>query len=338
MNNRIWAILKFVKDKLVWVLPAAMGLGLVLGSSMDMRFLKGGILPLTILMVLPMMVNLRWRSLFGRDGGRVFLVTSVLNFTVVPTFAFFIGRHFFPDDPAAVTGMVLIGVLPTSGMTLSWTGFSGGNVKAALRNVLIFLPVGALLLPLYLRTFLGEAARIPVGRLLEQIGLVILLPMVVGGFVGGFLRRRMGTAAYDGQVKPKMPLVSSAAVVLMVFSAMALKARSIMASPEILLISLAALAAFYLLLFAAGHVLGRVFLGREDALAMVFSSAVRNLSVALALSFLLLGEKSGSASLLASLAFPLQVQMAAWYAKLAGVTPTKDDCSDCPEEAFAASA
>ncbi len=48
-------------------------------------------------------------------------------------------------------------------------------------------------------------------------------------------------------------------------------------------------------------------------LALVFSTAVRNLSITLALLIFLLGEYGGSASLLSSLAFLVQVQGAAWY-------------------------
>jgi ACR3 family arsenite efflux pump ArsB len=311
----MWNVLRFVKDKLVWILPAAMISGLVLGATVDVAVLKALIVPLTILMVLPMMVNLEWSNLISRNIGSGFMPALGINLVIIPFLAYGIGRLIFPDDPSAIIGLVLIGTLPTSGMTISWTGFAKGNVRAAVRNVLAGLLIGAVMLPLYMKLFFGEAFGVPTGQIFRQIAIILLIPMAVGGTLGILLRKKLKPDVFAVVVKPKMPLLSTAAVVLMVFSAIALKAHLILAAPENILRGMIALILFYGIAFVVSHFMGRLLPERGDALALVFSTAVRNLSIVLALSIFLLGDGGGSASLLSSLAFLIQVQAAAWYVK-----------------------
>lgn len=311
----MWTVLRFIKEKLVWILPVAMVSGIILGATVDVSFLRALIVPLTILMVLPMMVNLEWSNLLGRNIGSGFILALGINFAIVPFLAYGIGRLIFPDDQSAVIGLVLIGTLPTSGMTISWTGFAKGNVRAAVRNVLAGLLIGAMLLPLFMKLFFGEAFGVPTSQIFRQIAIVLLVPMAVGGTLGVLLRKKLKPDVFAVAVKPRMPLLSTAAVVLMVFSAIALKAHIILAAPENILRAMIALILFYGIAFVVSHFIGRLLPERADALALVFSTAVRNLSIVLALSIFLLGDSGGSASLLSSLAFLIQVQAAAWYVK-----------------------
>jgi len=66
----------------------------------------------------------------------------VIPFIMVPVFAFFTGKLFFAGELEKyglwAVGLFLIGVLPTSGMTISWTGFAGGNKEAAIKFVFGF--------------------------------------------------------------------------------------------------------------------------------------------------------------------------------------------------------
>ena len=66
--TRFWAVLEWLKANLIWSIPAAMLLGLAFGALTEPAFLKSLILPLTLLMVYPMMVNLQIRKvLSGHD-------------------------------------------------------------------------------------------------------------------------------------------------------------------------------------------------------------------------------------------------------------------------------
>ena len=60
----------------------------------------------------------------------------------------------------------------------------------------------------------------------------------------------------------------------------------------------------------------RSLLPRGDAIALVYGTVMRNLSIALALAMNVFGGQSAGAALVIALAYILQVQSAAWYVKL----------------------
>ena len=63
--------------------------------------------------------------------------------------------------------------------------------------------------------------------------------------------------------------------------------------------------------------LGRALLPRGDAIALVYGTVMRNLSIALALAMNLFGTAGSEAALLIALAYVVQVQSAAWSVRLA---------------------
>lgn len=51
--------------------------------------------------------------------------------------------------------LLLTALLPTSGMTISWTGFAKGNVPAAVKMTVVGLIAGSLLAQVYLEATAG---------------------------------------------------------------------------------------------------------------------------------------------------------------------------------------
>jgi ACR3 family arsenite efflux pump ArsB len=100
-----------------------------------------------------------------------------------------------------------------------------------------------------------------------------------------------------------------------VFVAIALKAKSIAASPQMLVFIIAPLLIVYVLNFTLATLIGRRFLPRDDAVALVYGSVMRNLSIALAIAINAFGAEGSSAALVIAIAYIIQVQSAAWYVK-----------------------
>jgi predicted Na+-dependent transporter len=71
----------------------------------------------------------------------------------------------------------------------------------------------------------------------------------------------------------------------------------------------------YALNFTLSTLVGKRFLPRGDAIAMVYGSVMRNLSIALAIAINAFGEKGSDAALVVAVAYIIQVQSAAWYVK-----------------------
>lgn len=71
----------------------------------------------------------------------------------------------------------------------------------------------------------------------------------------------------------------------------------------------------YTLNFAISTATGYWLLPREDAIALIYGTVMRNLSIALALAMNLFGDIGSDAALVIALAFIIQVQAAAWSVK-----------------------
>jgi predicted Na+-dependent transporter len=61
-----------------------------------------------------------------------------------------------------------------------------------------------------------------------------------------------------------------------------------------------------------------MFLPKGDAIALVFGTVSRNLSIALAIAMNAFGQEGSIAALVVAVAYIIQVQSAAWFVKLNG--------------------
>ena len=309
------SLLAWLQKHLVWSIPGAMVLGLAFGTVTDAGFLRAAILPLTLLMVYPMMVSLKFKALAARGHGRLHAVALVINFVLMPLVGWAAGRIFFPGQPALQLALLLTSLLPTSGMTISWTGFAKGNVPAAVKMTVIGLVAGALLAPLYLKLLMGAVVEIPMASVMAQIALIVFLPMALGWVTQRWLVSRRGAEAFDTHLKLRFPPWSTLGVLGIVFVSMALKAPDIGRAPAALLALLWPLVVIYALNFAISTVVGRMLFPRGDAIALVYGTVMRNLSIALAIAIGVFRAQGAEAALLIAMAYVVQVQAAAWYVR-----------------------
>lgn len=313
----MWKALTWLNQKLVLAIPLAMILGLAIGVGFEPRPLKVLVLPLTFLMVYPMMVNLRPQSLLKGGHFKLHLVTAFINFGVVPFVAYGLGRIFFPGHPYLALGLLMASLVPTSGMTISWTGMAKGNVPAAIQLTVVGLLVGSLATPFYVQALLGAHVTVSWSAVFLQIGVVVLLPLVLGFATQRLIVRLTGEQGFQTGWAPRFPSLSTLGVLGVVAVAMALKARDLLAEPMLLPRILLPLGLIYGFNFLLSTWLGRRFFQRPEALALVFGTVLRNLSIALAVAMTAFGPRGAEAALVIALAYVLQVTSAAWYAKLA---------------------
>jgi len=264
-------------------------------------------------MVYPMMVNLNFKSLMNTSGMGVQVITQSINFLIIPFIAFGLGIIFFKDQPYTALGLLLAALLPTSGMTISWTGFAKGNVPAAVKMTVIGLVLGSLLTPFYAMGLMGTAINIPLLSVFKQIAIIVFLPMILGFFTRGYLIKKHGEKEFMATIKQKFPPMSTAGVLGIVFIAMALKSKSIYNAPEVLFGLFIPLLALYGINFLISTVVGKLFLKRGDAIALVYGTVMRNLSIALAIAMAAFKDKGSEIAIIIALAYIIQVQSAAWY-------------------------
>jgi ACR3 family arsenite efflux pump ArsB len=311
---------------LVVLVPSSMLLGLLTGLVVDLSAAKSLILPLTMLMVYPMLVNFRPAKAFSLKDSKSVGIAMGLNFIAFPLLAWALAWLFFRGEPALFVGMLLVGLFPTSGMTISWTGFARGNVGAAVKMTVVGLLAASVLAPLYLLGLAGTVVDVDVWAVARTVLLVIFVPMVAGVLTRKAFVARIGQASYKNQVAPVFPGLSTLGVLAIVFLAIGMKAPMIMSKPMLLLLVAVPLLVFYVAAFAIATFVGRSTVSRCDSVAVVYGSVMRNLSIALGIAVASFGPE---VALVLAGAYIVQVQGAAWYVKIAdSALGPAEDCSD----------
>lgn len=315
----MWKLLIRINKNLVFAIPALMIAGLVFGNSIDQSIIirmKALIIPLTFLMVYPMMVTLNIKHLKQGLQPKIQGTALFINFAIIPFVAYFLGKLFFADQPYMALGLFLASLLPTSGMTISWTGFAKGNMGAAINMTVIGLTLGSLATPFYVSWLLGTTVAVNFVKVMQQIVVIVFLPMGLGFLTRQSLLKKYSMVEFKEGIAPRFPAMSTIGVLGIVFVAMSLKAKTVLAHPDQLLMIFIPLLILYLFNFTFSTLVGRRFFNRGDGIALVYGTVMRNLSIALALAINAFGEAGTDAALVIALAYIIQVQSAAWYVRL----------------------
>src|SRR5690554_4868033 len=185
-------LLQRLTRNLVVAIPVTMVLGLAFGAVAPVAWLGILVIPLTLLMIYPMMVNLKLRQLLEGGDNRALGLAQLINFAIIPFVAFGLGLWWFGGQPYLALGLMLAALLPTSGMTIAWTGFAKGNVPAAIQMTVVGLVIGSLATPFYLQWLMGAVVPVDLAAVFRQIALVVLLPLLLGQATREWLVRRHG--------------------------------------------------------------------------------------------------------------------------------------------------
>ncbi len=311
-------LLLLIKKHLILSILIAMAIGLVVGYYFDVTWFKNLIIPLTFMLVYPMMVTLKFHTLVEKSNIKLQALTQVINFVVFPAIAFGLGYLFFQDFPFLRLGLLLIALLPTSGMTISWTVMAKGNINEALRMVIIGLLLGAILSPFYITFLLGAEVNVPIMQIMMQIIFIVFVPLILAYVTQKLIIKKYGEEKFNKEIKQKFPLFSTLGIVLMIFTAISLKAPILINNPLILVDILVPLIIMYALFLLISVFSARLFFNRADGIAHVNGILIRNLSLALAITLSVFPD-AGLTALLIAIAYVLQVQIAAWNAKLSKI-------------------
>ncbi|MTV47930.1 arsenic resistance protein [Heliobacillus mobilis] len=295
-------------------IPIALCLGFAAGLWVDTRFLSDFILICTFLMIYPTMIGLNLKESFDFSHAKVVGVSLVINFLLIPLLAWGLGKAFLVSDPTMMAGLAIAGLLPTSGMTISWTMMFKGNVPAAVKMTALSLVIGSLLAPFYLLLMVGKYVHVDLMKTFITIAIVVFLPLILGHLTFKQILSHYGREHFQKVIKPYLPAVSFWAMLAVIFSSISMKSKAVLAQPQLIGGILIALVVFYIINFTLSTLATRLFFNYSDGVALIYGTVMRNLSIALGLAITAFGPQ---AALVVTLAFILQVQAAAWFGKLA---------------------
>ncbi len=299
--------------QLVWSIAIVLILGFLAGVQFDTSFLKDSILVTTFFMIYPTMIGFKLKEAVDLSHMKVTVFTLVINFIVIPVIAFVFGKVFLSGSPELFAGLIMISLFPTSGMTISWTMLSRGNVPAAIKITAISLIAGSFLAPVYLYFLVGAIVKVNIIGTFITVVQIVILPMILGSITYKLLLKKYTFKEFNKVVKPILPVLSVWAMLFIMFTSISLNANILLTDPSILLKSGILLILFYFINFALSTFISRKFFHWVDGYALVYGTVMRNLSIALGLAVASFGSDT---ALIITIAFILQIQGAAWYGKL----------------------
>ncbi|MFW6319830.1 MAG: arsenic resistance protein [Bacillota bacterium] len=309
-------ILTYIQKHIVQSIVLGMAIGFILGALFDTSTAQSSVLFLSIMMVYPMMVTLNYRSLLSKGSIKLQVMTQVINFILLPFLAYIFGILFFRDYLSFRIAILLIALLPTSGMTVSWTVMSKGNVKEAIRMIIIGLILGGLLTPLYLNLYIGETSNVSFMAILNQIIYIIFIPMILGFLTQMIFIKKYTKPIFDLHIKQIFPKFSTLAVVTLISVVVSLRADMLLNNPEVLLIIIGPILLGYIIMFFFSHYIGTLLFSIKDRVALVNGTAIRSLSLAMAIALTVFKDIGADIALIIAVAFIIQAQLAATYAKM----------------------
>jgi len=306
-------IFLYLSKNLVFVIPIVLLLGFMIGLNISLTPFKSLILPLTFFMIYPTMIGFDIKKVADISNSKTILISLVINFLVIPMIAFIIGAIFLGQQPELYVGMIMISLFPTSGMTISWTSLSKGNITAAVTIVAVSLLVGAVTAPLYLSVIVGNIVDINIIKTFITIIQIVILPLILGNITYKLILKKITVEKFKKEIKPFLPATSVWAMLIIVLLSVGMKAKTIASNPNIIISVLIAVIIFYFINYILITLIAKKLLNEGDGYALLYGTVMRNLSVALGVAIASFGPDT---ALLITIAYVLQIQSAAWYGML----------------------
>ncbi len=299
---------------LMYSVPLVLIIGFFVGLQWDTSFLKGTLMYGTITMIYATMIGINFKSLLSTKGMKVVTSAMLVNFIAIPLITIIIGFLFLKDYPGLYAGLALLALLPTSGMTIAWTRLQNANGEAAVKMTVIGLLLGAVLTPVYLYFMLdGADVDFEFFGIMKTILIVVLVPLVLGHLTYKLILTKYTPQEFNQNIKKKFNPLSIWAMLYVVFVSISNGAEQIKNNLGLIVIAALVLLLFYAVLFAMSTAIALRYFNRNDGIAFVNGTALRNLSIAMGLAATSFGAE---AALLVTLSFIVQQQLIAMYVSI----------------------
>lgn len=242
-------------------------------------------------MLYPMMIGIKLEEVVNAARQwKLLSVAMIFNYVVSPLLGGMLAALFLSSYPEFAVGLILTAIVPCGGMVVAWTGLSKGNTALAVVITGLSLLIGIILIPAWTTVLAGKYVGVPFISMLKTIGLVIVIPLILGNLTRRGLLKKHGEERFM-QMKTIFPAISALGMYSVFFISMTAEARHIVNHPEYLGIMALPLALLYVFVFTL-PVLYAGITGMDygNMIALTFGVGAKNISIALALAMLFFGS------------------------------------------------
>ncbi|MBU1157267.1 MAG: bile acid:sodium symporter [Proteobacteria bacterium] len=304
-------------------LPLWVGLDIAVAITVGYLFPAVSVLEhlvpfLVFLMLYPMMINLRIEEV-GKafKHPKMLLAALVLNFLVTPLLGWVWARLFFSNTDSFLTaGFILKTLIPGSGMVAAWTGYARGKVGSALVIVAVSMLLSLVMVPVWMWVLAGAYVVIEPLVIFRAMGIIVVAPLLAGVLTRRLMIRRWGQARFK-EVAPLFPVLSTCAMLPMLFIIISFQAVMIVDNYWWMLLVIAAIASMYSVLFLLSVGFAKVTgMDYGDAMAMGYSVTAKAHAITIGVAATVFG---GTLAVLPAAVAPvIQVPLMMVILKLSG--------------------
>jgi ACR3 family arsenite transporter len=215
---------------------------------------------------------------------RFVMLVVVINFVLNPLLAWGLGFLFLQDAPNVWVGLILFLLAPCLGWFLIFTEIARGDVRmgVSLIPLNIFLPI--LLMPAYMQLLAGQIVTIELGQIVKSVILYLIAPLTLAT-LSRWALRSSGRQVDELTERLRLPYLKTAALMVVIVAMFASQGRILFANPEVVLLMIPPVLAFFTLAFVIALVVGQLLrLAYEEVALLVFTTTARNSEASLAIA------------------------------------------------------
>ncbi len=300
----------------VWIV-AAMVLGILLGrvfpdigDALDRVKIAGVSLPIAIgllWMMYPVLAKVRYEAL-GRFStqGKLFAISTVLNWIVGPILMFALAWIFLPDLPEYRNGLILIGIARCIAMVLIWNTLAcgDGDVAAVLVavnsvfQIVMYSVLGWLFLTAIPSWFGAESTALDLSMtdIAVNVAFFLGIPLLAGVITRLVLVARKGAEWYDTAFIPRIGPTALLGLLYTIVIMFSMQGDRLVEAPFDVLRIAVPLVIYFGLMFSLSFIVAkRAGFSYEETAAISFTAAGNNFELAIAVAIGVFGIASGEA-------------------------------------------